>query len=383
MPRPALSSISSLHDRLRLRLPHVRVTQVLIVVNVLVFLAMLASGAGLWHSSNGVQLAWGANFGPATQDGEWWRLASAMFLHFGILHLSMNMWALWDGGQLVERMVGPLRFVAIYFLSGIAGNLLSLVSHHGQAVSGGASGAIFGIYGALLVCLWRERRQLHPQEFRWLFWGASGFTAVIIVLGLLIPGIDNAAHAGGLVAGVLSGTGLANTLDSGQTMFLRQRLLAGGVFVLALLVLVSHIPAPVYRWSEEALARDEVNAFIKGDVAISQAWQGILNESKRSGASFDELAGRIDADIGDRYEESFEHLSLLSVNPALPSAAALKMLRHYAELRRDASRSLADGLRSKDPRKIREAMALEKQSREMQGPVIVFRHPGEGRDPAR
>jgi len=359
------------------------VTQVLIVVNVLVFLAMLASGAGLWHSSNGVQLAWGANFGPATQDGEWWRLASAMFLHFGILHLSMNMWALWDGGQLVERMVGPLRFVAIYFLSGIAGNLLSLVSHHGQAVSGGASGAIFGIYGALLVCLWRERRQLHPQEFRWLFWGASGFTAVIIVLGLLIPGIDNAAHAGGLVAGVLSGTGLANTLDSGQTMFLRQRLLAGGVFVLALLVLVSHIPAPVYRWSEEALARDEVNAFIKGDVAISQAWQGILNESKRSGASFDELAGRIDADIGDRYEESFEHLSLLSVNPALPSAAALKMLRHYAELRRDASRSLADGLRSKDPRKIREAMALEKQSREMQGPVIVFRHPGEGRDPAR
>ncbi|MBK7422426.1 MAG: rhomboid family intramembrane serine protease [Propionivibrio sp.] len=365
------SSFIPLHDRLRQRLPQVRVTQWLIGINLLVFLAMLASGAGLWHSSNAVQLAWGANFGPATQDGEWWRLGSALFLHFGVLHLVMNMWALWDGGQLVERMYGHLRFAAIYFISGITGNLLSLVSHHGQAISGGASGAIFGVYGALLVCLWRERRHLQPREFRWLFWGASGFAALTIVLGLLIPGIDNAAHVGGFLTGLLSGVVLARALEAGQTLPWRPRSLAAAAFTLALLLLVSQIPEPAWRWSEEALARKEVSEFLRDDAAIRQAWQKILYDSKRGGVSFDELAGRIDTAIGDRYEESFEHLSLFPINPALPSAKTLEMLRDYAELRRDASRSLAEGLRSKDSAKIREAIALEKKSRELQNPASV------------
>ncbi len=365
------SSIPPLHDLLLQRVPRVRVTQWLIGVNLLVFLAMLASGAGLWHSSNSVQLAWGANFGPATQDGEWWRLGSALFLHFGVLHLVMNMWALWDGGQLVERMYGHLRFAAIYFISGITGNLLSLVSHHGQAISGGASGASFGVYGALLVCLWRERRHLQPREFRWLFWGASGFAALTIVLGLLIPGIDNAAHVGGFLTGLLSGVVLARALEAGQTLPWRPRARAAAVFALALLLLISQIPAPAWLWSEEALARKEVSEFLRDDAAIRQAWQNILNDSKRGGVSFDELAGRIDTAIGDRYEESFEHLSLFPINPALPSAKTLEMLRDYAELRRNASRSLAEGLRSKDSAKIREAIALEKKSRELQSPARV------------
>jgi len=89
---------------------------------------MLAYGAGLWHSPNDIQLAWGASFGPATKDGEWWRLATAMFLHFGLVHLAMNMWALWEGGRLVERLYGSGRFAVAYFISGLAGNLLSLVA---------------------------------------------------------------------------------------------------------------------------------------------------------------------------------------------------------------------------------------------------------------
>ena len=362
------SAIPPLHDVLRRRVPRVWVTNALIAVNLLVFLAMLASGAGLWHSSNGIQLAWGANFGPATQDGEWWRLGSAMFLHFGALHLFMNMWALWDGGQLVERMYGPLRFASIYFLSGIAGNLLSLVSHHGQSVSGGASGAIFGIYGALLVCLWRERGHLHPHDFRWLFWGAAGFSAITIVLGVLIPGIDNAAHIGGFLTGLLSAAVLAPSLHPGQASSWRQRSIAGAAFVAAILLLVSRIPAVPYRWSDEATVRKEVSEFLRDDALISRAWQDLLNDGQRRGVSFDELAGRLDTVVGDRYEESFEHLSLLPSNPALPSANTLESLRRYAGTRRDASRSLAEGLRNNDSRMIRDALALEKRSRAVQGP---------------
>lgn len=337
-----------IQELLRRRVPKTPVTVSLIAINCLVFLAMLANGAGLWHSQNAVQLAWGANFGPATQDGEWWRLGTAMFLHFGALHLLLNMWALWDGGHFVERMFGHARFVAIYFLSGISGSLLSLVSHQGSAVSGGASGAIFGVYGALLIFLWRERRHLHPNEFRWLFWGATGFAAVTIVLGLLIPGIDNAAHGGGLLAGLLGGLILARGLDRNETAARYPRLIAGGLLALALAALIANIPAPAYRWRDEALARKEISDFIKGDAIIGRAWQDIVNDGRRGSASFGELADRIDTAIGDRYDESFEHLSRLSGDPALPSAPALEKLRRYAEARRDASRSLAVELRSKD-----------------------------------
>ncbi len=358
----------SLHDFLYQWTPRVPVTKLLVGINLLVFVAMLASGAGLWHSSNSVQLAWGANFGPATQDGEWWRLGSAMFLHFGAIHLTLNLWALWDGGQLVERMYGHARFAGIYFISGLAGNLLSLVAHRGLAVSGGASGAIFGLYGALLIFLWRERHNLHPQEFHWFFWGASGFAAATLILGFLITGIDNAAHIGGFLAGILSGIIFAQPIDAIKKVSDRSRLFAGGAFALAIVILISQIPVRAYRWSEEVLARKEIGEFLRDDAAISQAWQGMLDEGKRGDISFDELAGRIDTAVGDRYEESFEQLTHLPPNPALPSAATVEMLRHYAERRRDASRALAEGLRAHKPEQIRDALEMARQSRQLSQP---------------
>lgn len=364
-----IPSIPSLQELLRQRQPRLRVTPCLIVANCLVFAAMLAGGAGFWHASNGIPLAWGANFGPATQDGQWWRLGSAMFLHFGILHLLMNMAALWDAGQLVERMYGPWRLAALYFFSGIAGNLFSLVSHQGLAVSGGASGAIFGVYAALLPSLWHERRLLQAAEFRWLFWGALGFAGITIALGFLITGIDNAAHVGGFFAGLLGGVVLARPLFGVRPYPGRQRWLAGGMTILTLLLLLDRMPPPAYRWSEESEARQAVSRFLREDAEISRNWQEIVSASRRGSVSFDELAGRIDSAVADPYEESFEQLAQLGSNPSLPSAASLETLRHYAELRRDASRALAEGLRRKDAGKIRAALALDRQARELSTPA--------------
>jgi rhomboid protease GluP len=280
----------------------------------------------------------------------------------------LNLWALWDAGKLVERMYGPSRFVCIYFASGIAGNLLSLVAHKGLAISGGASGAIFGIYGALLIFMWRERRNLHPRDFRWFFWGAAGFAAVSLVLGLLITGIDNAAHIGGFVAGILGGMIFARPAEAGgrpSRRFHHARLLASGAFALAIIVLITQIPVRTYRWSEEVLARKEIGEFLRDDAAITQTWESILDEGRRSRISFDELAGRIDTAVSDRYEESFEQLSHLPPNPALPSAATVEMLRQYAERRRDASRALAEGLRANKPEQIRDALEMARQSRQL------------------
>ena len=349
-------TLPSLHDQIYQRTPHAWVTRLLLGVNVLAFLALLSAGAGFWHSSSSVQLAWGASFGPATKDGEWWRLGSAMFLHFGVLHLGMNMWALWDAGQLVERMYGHARFAALYFVSGLTGNLVSLIVQGDSAVSAGASGAVFGLYGALLVFLWRERRQLHPREFRWLFWGAVGFSVVTIALGFIVPGIDNAAHIAGFVSGALIGIAFARPLVAAHVVPVRNRLFAGGAYVLATAYLATHIPAPVYLWSEEALVRQEISHFLQEDEAISSAWENILNDAKRRGTSFAELARRVDQAIAEPYERSFEQLSNLHVSPGLPSAATVETLRHYAELRRNASIDLVEGLRANDPGQVRDAL---------------------------
>lgn len=332
-------------------MPRLRATWWLIAANFAIFAAMLFNGAGLWHSPNGVQLAWGANFGPATQDGEWWRLASAMFLHFGVVHLGLNMWALWDGGQWVERMFGTRRFVLIYFVAGLAGNLFSLVTHLGRTVSGGASGAIFGIYGALLVYLWLERRSIQVREFRWLFWGALGFTGATVVFGLLATGIDNSAHIGGFVSGALIAS-LLHATPGGTGWRRLSALLMGG----ALLAMFVNIPPPAYRWGDEKRVRQEIGEFLRDDQAITREWLSLMREGEAGRLSFDQLAERIENSVTERYEKSFEELSALPQDELLPSRPTLEQLREYAAQRRDASRELADGLRQRDRKKIRKAL---------------------------
>lgn len=345
---PTLTLPPTLYDRLQSKAAHVPVTLLLIGTNLLIFLLMLNAGAGLWHSQTGVQLAWGANFGPATQDGEWWRLGSALFLHFGLFHLTMNLWALWDGGQLVERMYGHLRFVFIYFASGLSGNLLSLVNQGNQAISGGASGAIFGVYGALLVFVWREQRQLDTREFRWLFWGGLGFSAVSITLGLLIPGIDNSAHIGGLLAGCLLGLLLGRPLTQINPWRWPDRVVAGTLLSGAVVLLATHIPAPAYRWSDELAARQEISQFLSEEVGIQTKWQDIIRQDRERSLSLNQLAERVESEITEYYDDSFEQLSQLQLSPAAPSAATLKSLRAYTEKKRDSTQALANQLRAQE-----------------------------------
>ena len=338
------------------------VTLALLTSNIVVFGLTLVYGAGLWHNSNGVQLAWGANFGPATQDGQWWRLATAMFLHFGVLHLALNMWALWDVGRLVERLYGRLRFSALYLGSGVAGNLLSLVVQGNRAVSGGASGAIFGLYGALLVFLWRERKHVDRREFRWLFGAATVFTLLTLIMGHFVPGIDNAAHIGGLLTGALLGRVLARPWAHASPRTHGGRWIAAASLLLAVTVLVTHIPAPTYRMGEELRARQAIRAFMLEDRRISKRWDDILASSRKDAVTFEQLAGRIDANVTAYYQESFEQLSALNLGSGAPSARALETLRNYAALRSEASRALADGLRAKNPVKIREALETARRA---------------------
>lgn len=342
-PRPPLS----LHDQLHARRRRVPVTLLLIAANVVVFLLTLNAGAGLWHADTGVQLAWGANFGPATQDGQWWRLGSALFLHFGLLHIALNLWALWDAGQLVERMYGHGRFIVLYLGSGLCGNLLSLVTQGNQAVSGGASGAIFGIYGGLLIFLWLERASLEPREFRWLFRVACAFTGISITLGLLVPGIDNSAHIGGLIAGLLLGMLLGRPLRDEVPWSWQGRCAGGLLLAVTVAGLVTHIPEPSYRWSEEVAAHEEIREFVAREARIQASWRQIIDDERLHAESIQELANRIEREITEPYADSFEQLSQLKLDPAAPSAAQVESLLNYSEERRDRAQALASQLRAR------------------------------------
>ncbi|PYZ98625.1 rhomboid family intramembrane serine protease [Alteribacter lacisalsi] len=137
----------------------------------------------------------GAKFNPLIHDGEWWRFFSAMFLHIGFLHLFMNSLALFYLGGAVERIYGTLRFIFIYFMAGLTGSAASFAFN--EQVSAGASGAIFGCFGALLYFGVKHRR---------LFFRTMGMSVLVILginltLGFLVPMIDNGAHIGGLVGG--------------------------------------------------------------------------------------------------------------------------------------------------------------------------------------
>jgi rhomboid protease GluP len=361
-PEPVNTAALQIVDLMHGRLTLTPAVVVLVGLNLVVFAAMLFYGAGLWHSPNSVQLAWGAGFGPATKDGEWWRLGSAMFLHFGLLHLAINMWALWDAGRLVERLYGTLRFVALYFAGGLTGNLLSLSVQGDGAVSGGASGAVFAVYGAMMVCLWCNRRQIDPVEFRWLFGAAAVFLAATIIFGLLVTGIDNAAHIGGLLTGALGGVALLRQSVAGGSRVARGRWVAAGLYAVAVTALMLAIPAPQYSWKEEQRAREEIRQFLGDDQRIDGRWQQILQSGRQGEASFDELAGQIEADVTREYRESFDQLSALHLDPAAPSNMTLQMLKKYTELRADAAQALAEGLRTKNPARIREALEMARQA---------------------
>jgi rhomboid protease GluP len=178
-------------------------TAILIAVNVLVFLAMVISLRSI-SPSPGRLIAWGANFGPLTLGGQWWRLLSSAFLHANILHIALNMWAFLNLGILAELLFGRRSFVVLYLFCALGGSIAS-VWWHAAVVGVGASGAIFGIAGALLPALAFQRNRRLRTAMRGNLTSIALFVFYNIAFGAASSHIDNSAHVGGLITGVILG----------------------------------------------------------------------------------------------------------------------------------------------------------------------------------
>ena len=202
---------------LRQRVARVRGTYVLLGANVAMFAAVAISTGSTRGGSLRDLIWWGANFGPRTTNGEWWRLLSATALHAHLPHLVFNMIALLMVGPIVERLVGGRAFVAFYVACGLAGSAASLWVHP-MLVAVGASGAILGIYGVLVGFMFGHRPsarpdgfvegpapQIHRAQLQIFLHDTIGVIVSTVVLSWWIPNIDNAAHLGGLAAGCAIG----------------------------------------------------------------------------------------------------------------------------------------------------------------------------------
>jgi membrane associated rhomboid family serine protease len=198
---------------LRTITPRVWLVPAIILVNVAVYVAMVASGVAPFSPSVASVLPWGANYGPRTLGGQPWRLLTSMFIHFGAFHLLLNMVVLWDAGRLLERIYGQARFAAIYLAAGVSGSFASLLIHP-QSVGAGASGAVFGVYGALGAFLLRERGALPGPVLSQLSRFAIGFVIYNMLFSMTDSTIDAAAHVGGLLGGAAAGAWLARPLVS-------------------------------------------------------------------------------------------------------------------------------------------------------------------------
>ena len=211
----------------------ISLTQVLLGANVAVFVAMiLASGSPEFPEQ--IMLHFGANKGPYTITGEWWRLLTYMFLHSSLLHILFNMWCLWDLGRLSESLYGRWTFGAIYVTTGLAGGLAS-IGWNVQVLSVGASGAIFGLAGALIASFYLGEFSLPRIAIGGTLRSLVIFAVFNLFLGGFFGGgggIDNACHIGGLVSGLILGALIART--AAQPEHAARRVV---IFLLAALVL--------------------------------------------------------------------------------------------------------------------------------------------------
>ncbi|MBN8222622.1 MAG: rhomboid family intramembrane serine protease [Spirochaetes bacterium] len=183
-----------------------RVTFILIAINIVAYVFVALQGSNMLQPGGRELVKFGANFVPFTVGQlELWRLLTSVFLHGSLMHLAINMYSLYSVGSMVEFLCGRTKYLVIYLACGLAGSLASAGANllrTRPGISIGASGAVFGIYGFFLLLMWLRKDLVHPSARRQILQSGAIFIGINLFLGFMSPGIDNAAHIGGLIAGL-------------------------------------------------------------------------------------------------------------------------------------------------------------------------------------
>jgi rhomboid protease GluP len=338
--------------------PRAFVTPVLVGLNVLVFVAMVASGLSFMDPSIEGLLKWGANYGPDVTQGQWWRLLTAMFIHIGIIHIAMNMYILWGIGKLTERLFGNFGFLVLYLLAGLGGSLTS-VWWKPFTVSAGASGAVFGVYGGLLGYLLLQRHTVPKRNVSSLATSAGTFLVYNLIYSMMSARVDIAAHLGGFVTGFLVGGALAQPLIASNVS---ARSIGRG-----LLVLVAGTALAAAVATRLPVADDLQVELQRLDILETQtlkAYNEALAKVQAKQMTPDAFYGVVHKELLPPWNASRDHIAKLRVSPGQQQDLANK-LSNYMSLKSEAFEMIGKGIQTDNSelvaqgnRKHAEAMAL-------------------------
>ena len=347
--------------------PNVFVTQILVALNVVVFLAMIAKGVSPMQPTIDSLLRWGADFGPRTvSGGEWWRMFTSMFLHIGAIHIAFNMFVLWQVGPFVERMLGNMGFLTVYLISGLVGALVSL-AWKPYVVSAGASGAIFGLYGALIGFLLMRRDSVPPEVLSPLIKNALIFVGYNAVFGFMRSGTDIADHAGGLAAGFVCGLVMSVplTVEGSDRRAIRNLVVAlGAVVVLA--AGTAKLPRPVDFQAE-------LGRFVDVESKTLAAYRAALIRGQTEKLRNEDLADLVDRNVIPNWAAEHNRLAQLHNLPDKAKVVVSRVLS-YMEARQQAWSMLVAGLRQHNNNTIRQAYAMQHAA------DVMARQVGSGRN---
>lgn len=337
-------SFQDLLDRLT---PRAWVTPTLLALNVGYYLLMVIRGVDPLQPEVPQLLEWGANYAPLTWKNEPWRLLSNLFIHCGILHLALNMWALWSAGRLLERLVGSTGYLIIYFASGIAGSLASLW-WNGDVVSAGASGAIFGILGAFATFIWNRADSFPLQALSQLRNSLAMCIGYNLLFGASIQGIDQAAHIGGLLCGLICGLLLSQPLDqfTSQRRF-KKNVITACIAVLTLQIMIMNHPPPPPDLFQELTIYDKLvpQTLQNFDAAATK-----FNEKKLTAPQLVEL---IQKEILPPWKQVHEHVDTLTNVPS-GRRELIHQIRSQLTLREESWNLLIESLEQNDKEKFSE-----------------------------
>lgn len=323
-----------------------RVTAALVLLNVLVFVFLSFKGAGVLVPDARVAAQWGSNFGPATLSGQWWRLLTSMFIHFGIIHLALNMFALYQTGLLVERMYGSVYFLMLYLFAGISGSIVSVLWHP-SINSAGASGAIFGVYGALLVFMLDRRTGVPPSIVASIRNSTFAFIAYNLLNGFANSGIDNGAHLGGLVGGAVMGVMLTRPLEETRRRNPLPRLagaLAAGLLLLGSAVYLC-FPQSM---KEELKLQHALTEFVPKEQRALNDYDGVLKRVQQGQLDQAGAAREIDQYIIPQWDNLYDSLAAAKLTEQSRRLDLQYGLERYCDLRRKHLRLVIAAFRTGD-----------------------------------
>jgi len=307
---------------------------VLLLANLAMFALLLSAGSGWDGSNTRPYLSYGAIHRSLIADGQYWRLLSAAFLHFGIIHLALNMWALWDVGRLSERLFGPVAYLLIYAASAAIGGAASILVHGDAAISAGASGAIFGLCGALGALMLHNRHVFPPRILKRLAASVGAMVAYSLFLGFTKDGIDNAAHIGGMLGGALLGGMLSFPLEQKlPERAARRWVLAGLASILLIGIVVYGATHRDPAWEAEQDARRALAFLAREDDRLLSVGNDVLIHARAA-----ELPVQIEIQLARPWDAVAAELGRHAV-PSLERV--LRAARRYAILQAAFWRSYA------------------------------------------